>query len=97
MCIRDRCARAEEALQGREKDEYLLLYLGLFIAYNIMTKPERGWEMCIRDRSYNHIPLMIYSSRIHPEEKNTFGGQVDIPVSYTHLDVYKRQRFGICT
>ena len=42
------CARAEEALQGREKDEYLLLYLGLFIAYNIMTKPERGWEYAER-------------------------------------------------
>ncbi len=44
----DMCARAEEALQGREKDEYLLLYLGLFIAYNIMTKPERGWEYAER-------------------------------------------------
>lgn len=44
----DMCVRAEEALQGREKDEYLLLYLGLFIAYNIMTKPERGWEYAER-------------------------------------------------
>ena len=44
----DMCARAEEALQGREKDEYLLLYSGLFIAYNIMTKPERGWEYAER-------------------------------------------------
>ena len=34
--------------RGREKDEYLLLYLGLFIAYNIMTKPERGWEYAER-------------------------------------------------
>ena len=38
------CARAEEGLAGREKDEYLLSYMGLFIAYNMMTKPERGWE-----------------------------------------------------
>ena len=44
----DMCARAEEALQGREKDEYLLLYLGLFIVYNMMTKPERGWEYAER-------------------------------------------------
>ena len=36
----DMCARAEEALQGREKDEYLVLYLGVFIGYNLMTKPE---------------------------------------------------------
>lgn len=40
----DMCARAEEGLAGREKDEYLLSYMGLFIAYNMMTKPERGWE-----------------------------------------------------
>ena len=44
----DMCARAEEALVGREKDEYLLLYLGLFIAYNMMTKPERAWEYAER-------------------------------------------------
>ena len=40
----DMRARAEEALAGREKDEYLLLYLGLFIAYYFMTDPDRGWE-----------------------------------------------------
>ena len=44
----DMCARAEEALVGREKDEYLLLYLGLFIAYYMMTKPERAWEYAER-------------------------------------------------
>ena len=37
-----------------------------------------GDAECELPESYNHIPLMIYSSRIHPEEKNTFGGQVDI-------------------
>ena len=44
----DMCARAEEALVGREKDEYLLLYLGLFIAYYFMTHPDRGWEYAER-------------------------------------------------
>ena len=38
------CARAEEALAGREKDEYLLPYLGNFITYYFMTNPQRGWE-----------------------------------------------------
>ena len=42
------CTRAEEALAGREKDEYLLLYMGLFIAYYLMTNPERGWEYAER-------------------------------------------------
>lgn len=40
----DMCARAEEALVGREKDEYLLPYLGSFITYYFMTNPQRGWE-----------------------------------------------------
>lgn len=44
----DMCARAEEGLAGREKDEYMLLYMGLFIAYNFMTKPDRGWEYAER-------------------------------------------------
>lgn len=44
----DMCSRAEEALAGREKDEYMLLYMGLFIAYNFMIKPERGWEYAER-------------------------------------------------
>lgn len=44
----DMCARAEEGLAGREKDEYMLLYMGLFIAYYLMTKPDRGWEYAER-------------------------------------------------
>lgn len=44
----DMCARAEEGLAGREKDEYMLLYMGPFIAYNFMTKPDRGWEYAER-------------------------------------------------
>lgn len=44
----DMCVRAEEALAGREKDEYMILYLGLFIAYYFMVKPERGWEYAER-------------------------------------------------
>ena len=37
-----------------------------------------GDAECELPESYNHIPLMIYSSRIQPEEKTAFGGQVDI-------------------
>lgn len=42
------CAQAEELLAGREKDEYMILYLGLFIAYYMMTNPDRGWEYAER-------------------------------------------------
>lgn len=44
----DMCARAEEALAGREKDEYLLLYIGQFIIYNFMVNPQHGWEYAER-------------------------------------------------
>lgn len=49
----DMCARAEEALVGREKDEYMLLYLGLFVAYQFMINPERGWEYAERCISWS--------------------------------------------
>lgn len=42
------CEKAEEALKERENDEYLLLYMGLFIAYYMMVNPERGWEYTVR-------------------------------------------------
>ncbi|GCB33117.1 hypothetical protein [Bacteroides faecalis] len=44
----DMCMRAEEGLAGREKDEYMLLYLGLFIAYYFMINSQRGWEYAER-------------------------------------------------
>lgn len=49
----DMCAHAEEALVGREKDEYMLLYLGLFVAYHFMINPERGWEYAERCISWS--------------------------------------------
>lgn len=49
----DMCAHAEEALVGREKDEYMLLYLGLFVAYYFMINPERGWEYAERCISWS--------------------------------------------
>ena len=56
-----------------------------------------GDAECELPESYNHIPLMIYSSRIHPEEKNTFGGQVDIqPTILGLLNIdYLQNNFGV--
>ena len=61
----DMCARAEEALVGREKDEYLLLYLGLFIAYYMMTKP----ESCLLYTSLGSYPLKLK----HPDNLQGYG------------------------
>ena len=56
-----------------------------------------GDAECELPESYNHIPLMIYSSRIHPEERNTFGGQVDIqPTILGLLNIdYLQNNFGV--
>lgn len=40
----DLCGRAEEGLADRERDERMVLYMGPFIAYHMMTNPDRGWE-----------------------------------------------------
>lgn len=53
----DMCARAEEALAGREKDEYLLHYLGSFITYYFMIESPHGWEYVERC-----IPWMMRTS-----------------------------------
>ena len=55
--------------------------------------------------SYTHLPYEIkeiitvvkaYSSAVGAGEfvSEIFGDEADEPVSYTHLDVYKRQAFG---
>ena len=51
-------------------------------------------EMCIRDRYGGvHLGKQLNRTAVLVEEK-----AVSIaPVSYTHLDVYKRQRYGIET
>lgn len=56
-----------------------------------------GDAECELPESYNHIPLMIYSSRIQPEEKTTFGGQVDIqPTILGLLNIdYLQNNFGV--
>ncbi|KAA4466713.1 LTA synthase family protein, partial [Bacteroides ovatus] len=56
-----------------------------------------GDAECELPESYNHIPLMIYSSRIQPEEKTAFGGQVDIqPTILGLLNIdYLQNNFGV--
>ena len=79
------CARAEEALVGREKDEYLLLYLELFIAYNMMTKPERAWEYA--ERSY--IPALSALIEMAKNHGDTFKVALSISgVALEQLEVH---------
>lgn len=56
-----------------------------------------GDAECELPQSYNHIPLMIYSSDIEPEEKTAFGGQVDIqPTVLGLLGIeYLQNNFGV--
>ncbi|WP_455585354.1 hypothetical protein [Bacteroides sp.] len=70
----DMCARAEEAMAGREKDEYLLLYLGNFITYYFMTQPQRGWEYIERC-----IPWFLRTSK---HKKYRFGCDMTEALKY---------------
>lgn len=56
-----------------------------------------GDAECELPQSYNHIPLMIYSSHIRSEERNDFGGQVDIqPTVLGMLGIdYLQNNFGV--
>ena len=57
-------------------------------------------EMCIRDRAHIHIPvipiLRYYHCGILRRIDQGHGCIIAIPVSYTHLDVYKRQIGTLC-
>ena len=44
--------------------------------------------MCIRDRGRPVVDIAVFHLSGNPEQKNSYRA----PVSYTHLDVYKRQR-----
>ena len=48
----------------------------------------RFYEMCIRDRV---IPSLCIHQNRGVNNGMALKGQTDMPVSYTHLDVYKRQ------
>ena len=56
--------------------------------------------MCIRDREkeYNQDIIDLLALKVtadfEPKIKNSLIQVEDIPVSYTHLDVYKRQRLA---
>ena len=55
-----------------------------------VTLIEATGKMCIRDRNYM---MERFLERISLSEyKNQFILKGGMPVSYTHLDVYKRQR-----
>ena len=50
--------------------------------------------MCIRDRFYGKVDAYLTGDTKYRHAKNAIDYHlllVDIPVSYTHLDVYKRQ------
>ena len=48
--------------------------------------------MCIRDRvNYSKEMLQLYFQNEDPDFDLLFDSPEDGPVSYTHLDVYKRQ------
>ena len=58
------------------------------------TKDEGGKQCSIKEVSYSHSEDSVLIALFAICEGNVFSADI-IPVSYTHLDVYKRQ-FNAC-
>ena len=58
---------------------------GFSNGHGVMTDESRGWEQAYRSR-WQHDKIV----------RSTHGVNCTGSVSYTHLDVYKRQLFGQC-
>ena len=52
---------------------------------------EADVKMCIRDRAYIHNANLPSVPQVMTKNADDFLWACDVPVSYTHLDVYKRQ------
>ena len=67
----------EEALDlfYREKDIALIIL-------DVMMPKRNGFEVCREIRETSKVPIIMLTAK---------GEESDEPVSYTHLDVYKRQ------
>ena len=79
MCIRDRDDDIPvPSIEAAAKTILLLI-----------DRPELSWETICREQRVKHVMEYLFiRARNHPDEVHRF---VDRPVSYTHLDVYKRQ------
>ena len=84
MCIRDSFKSVSEALTER----YMALNPNTKI--NLVIKKE---DLAFLDLLDNKARVIIMSRELTEKEKQGYKDKIDMemPVSYTHLDVYKRQ------
>ena len=98
MCIRDSCdhaLRTNETVDTLRETLMMTLQISLSLSatrQNEATKKLAGWGALLA------IPTMVFSIygmnfKLMPELNWPYGYPV-LTVSYTHLDVYKRQRSG---
>ena len=92
MCIRDRRDTEEKYLQQVNRViDYINSHLNEPLRVETLAR-----EVCLSEyhfhrimRAYLHEPLATYIARQRVERAVMY-----LPVSYTHLDVYKRQGFS---
>ena len=93
MCIRDSCDRAAKIISGTlaGADDFDTEFLDYILAVKIVDSVEEAVEH-ISKHSTGHSEAIITESK---EAADYFTMRVDsaavYAVSYTHLDVYKRQ------
>ena len=82
MCIRD-------SQKLREMDDELVK---IYSALTFVPAEDADLkQMCIRDRAYTLELLVLFMLQETPGLLPPLFGARPVPVSYTHLDVYKRQ------
>ena len=73
-----------------------LMGVGLAFAYNrIMVNVSQGTLKKLRIELFTHmeaLPIKYFDTHAHGDIMSVYTNDVDTPVSYTHLDVYKRQQ-----
>ena len=71
---------------GADSLDIFQIIMGIEEEYDIELDNE-SVEMCIRDRNCIAVGIHVQDA----PDRNLYRGTVGDPVSYTHLDVYKRQ------
>ena len=92
--------RMDSNLKAAAEALYEELGMNISTAFNIFVRQSLREQMCIRDRmihvglsgkSSKYSVCFATSSASRYLASLTYSSGISIPVSYTHLDVYKRQ------
>ena len=87
-----------ESMKAGKSFRQVFAFIQLFLIYTWTTQITNGDNFhVVRLYNNNHQTVSQYHSykqRSYVQHQHKTGGNVNNPVSYTHLDVYKRQILG---